>query len=69
MYLFSYYMGSSIAGASGGLFYAAHGWNGVVVFVGALVLAGLLIAWRLYRLPPLVDVATPPTPMSRGAMP
>ena len=69
MYLFSYYMGSSIAGASGGLFYAAYGWNGVVGFVGVLVLGGLLIAWRLYRLPPLEGVPTLPTPMSRGAMP
>ncbi|HET6631732.1 MAG TPA: MFS transporter [Rhodanobacteraceae bacterium] len=69
MYLFCYYMGSSIAGASGGLFYADHGWMGVALFVGALVLVGLLIAWRLRWLPPLVNVATPPTPMSRGAMP
>jgi YNFM family putative membrane transporter len=69
MYLFSYYMGSSIAGASGGLFYAAAGWNGVGAFVGVLVLIGLLVAWKLYRLPPLVNVATPPTPMSKGAMP
>jgi len=69
MYLFAYYMGSSVAGASGGLFYAAHGWNGVAAFIGALVLAGLLIALGLTRLPPLVDVATPPTPMSKGAMP
>jgi len=69
VYLFSYYMGSSIAGASGGLFYAADGWNGVVGFVGVLVMAGLLIAWRLYRLPPLVNVQTLPAPMSRGAMP
>jgi len=69
VYLFCYYMGSSIAGASGGLFYASHGWNGVALFVGALVLAGLLIALRLFRLPPLVNVATPPTPMSKGAMP
>ncbi len=69
VYLFCYYMGSSVAGASGGLFYASHGWNGVALFVGALVLAGLLIALRLVRLAPLVNVATPPTPMSRGAMP
>jgi YNFM family putative membrane transporter len=68
VYLFSYYMGSSIAGASGGLFYASHGWTGVALFVGALVLAGLLIALRLIRLPPLVNVATAPTPMSQGAM-
>jgi len=69
VYLFCYYMGSSIAGASGGLFYASHGWNGVALFVGMLVLAGLLIALRLFRLPPLVNVATPPAPMIRGAMP
>jgi len=69
VYLFCYYMGSSIAGASGGLFYASWGWNGVALFVGALVLAGLLIALWLIRLPPLVNVATPPTPMSQGAMP
>ena len=69
MYLFSYYMGSSVAGWSGGLFYAADRWPGVALFVGALVLAGLLIALRLYRLPPLPQWATPPTPMSKGAMP
>jgi YNFM family putative membrane transporter len=68
VYLFCYYMGSSIAGASGGLFYAAHGWTGVALFVGVLVLLGLLIALWLFRLPPLVNVATAPTPMSKGAM-
>lgn len=66
MYLFSYYMGSSIAGASGGLFYASHGWNGVALFVAALVLAGLLIAWRLYRLPPLPG---PPSPGTEPPIP
>ena len=69
VYLFCYYMGSSIAGASGGLFYASHGWTGVTLFVGVLVLAGLAIALWLFRLPPLVNVATAPTPMSKGAMP
>lgn len=69
MYLFCYYMGSSVAGTSGGLFYAAHGWNGVAAFTGALTLAGLAIALGLIRLKPLVGVATPPTPMSKGAMP
>ena len=68
VYLFCYYMGSSIAGASGGLFYAAHGWAGVALFVGVLVLLGLLVALWLFRLPPLVNVATAPTPMSKGAM-
>ncbi|WP_233171859.1 MFS transporter [Dyella sp. ASV21] len=66
MYLFSYYMGSSLAGATGGLFYAAHGWNGVVCFVMALVFAGLLIAWRLYRLAPLPG---PPSPGTEPPIP
>ena len=70
LYLFCYYMGSSIAGAWGGVFYASHAWNGVAWFVGAMALLGLLIALGLYRLPPLPqNVTTPPTPMSRGAMP
>jgi MFS transporter, YNFM family, putative membrane transport protein len=51
MYLFTYYLGSSAAGAAGGLFYAAHGWAGVAVFVAALFGLGLLFAWRLYHLP------------------
>lgn len=70
LYLFSYYMGSSIAGAWGGVFYARHGWNGVVGFVGAMALLGLAIALGLYRLRPLPqNTVTPPVPMSRGAMP
>jgi YNFM family putative membrane transporter len=52
-YLFAYYMGSSAAGPVGGLFYARFGWNGVAAFMAALVAAGLLIAWRLYHVPPL----------------
>ncbi len=66
MYLFSYYMGSSLAGAGGGLFYAWHGWKGVALFVATLVLAGLLIAWRLYRLPPLPG---PPSPGTEPPLP
>lgn len=66
MYLFSYYMGSSLAGVGGGLFYASHGWHGVALFVGALVVAGLLIAWRLYQLPPLPG---PPSPGTEPVLP
>lgn len=68
LYLFSYYMGSSTAGYFGGFFYASHGWIGVAIFVGTLVLAGLAIALGLTRLKPLVNVPTLPQPMSRGAM-
>lgn len=53
LYMFAYYLGSSIAGSVGGLFYAAQGWLGVAGFVGAMWAAGLMIAWRLSALPPL----------------
>lgn len=66
LYLFAYYMGSSLAGAGGGLFYADHGWNGVAAFIGAMVLAGLLIAWRLYFLRPLPG---PPSPGTEPPLP
>ncbi len=52
-YLFVYYLGSSVAGVAGGVFYATHGWMGVASFVAALCAAGLAVAWRLYYLPPL----------------
>ena len=66
LYLFAYYMGSSLAGAGGGLFYTARGWNGVAAFIGAMVLAGLLIAWRLYFLQPLPG---PPSPGTEPPLP
>ena len=66
LYVCSYYIGSSVAGWGGGLFYAWHGWNGVGAFVGALMLVALLVAWRLYRLPPLPG---PPSPGTEPALP
>ncbi|WP_049621188.1 MFS transporter [Frateuria defendens] len=59
MYLFCYYLGSSVAGAAGGVFYSAHGWNGVAAFVGLLLLVGLLSAWRLYHVAPLPGAKSP----------
>jgi len=53
IYLFAFYMGASVAGAGGGVFYAGAGWNGVAAFVGGLLSLGLVVAWRLYYLPPL----------------
>jgi YNFM family putative membrane transporter len=52
-YLFVYYLGAALWGATGGLFYAQFGWTGVVAFVAALTGAGLLVAWRLYFVVPL----------------
>ena len=47
-----YYLGSSIAGSVGGLFYQRWGWNGVAGLIGALLFGALLTAWRLAYVPP-----------------
>ena len=52
-YLFSYYMGSSIAGSLGGFAWTHAGWNGVATYVGVLVVAGLVVSLKLRRLEPL----------------
>nr|WP_189664008.1 MFS transporter [Pseudomonas sp. SWRI111] len=56
LYLFSYYAGSSIAGTAGGVFWHLGGWNGIGLFIGALLLVALLVALRLAKLPPLGGV-------------
>jgi MFS transporter, YNFM family, putative membrane transport protein len=43
LYLFFYYIGSSVAGAVGGFFWGAWGWTGVAAFVGAMLVAALII--------------------------
>jgi YNFM family putative membrane transporter len=53
LYLFFYYLGSSVIGSATGVMWGRAGWPGVVaVLAGALVLA-LLIALRLRTLAPL----------------
>jgi YNFM family putative membrane transporter len=44
LYLFFYYIGSSVAGAAGGLFWEHGHWWGVVGFVTTMLLIALLIA-------------------------
>ncbi len=52
LYLFSYYLGSSIAGTLGGFFWQHGGWTGVGLFIAALLAVALLVALHLSRLPP-----------------
>ncbi len=56
LYLFSYYAGSSIAGTAGGVFWHVGGWNGIGLFIGALLLVALLVALKLAKLQPLGGV-------------
>lgn len=52
LYLFAYYLGSSVLGVTGGFAYTAWGWTGVCAFTGALSLIGIGIARRLWRRDP-----------------
>jgi YNFM family putative membrane transporter len=52
LYLFFYYVGSSLAGSFGGWVYAADGWPGVAAFVGVLGGLALAVAMKLTRVPP-----------------
>lgn len=49
IYLFSYYLGSSIGGTLGGLVFAAGGWTGVTGYVGTLFGVVLITALTLLR--------------------
>lgn len=52
LYLFSYYVGSSVAGTAGGFFWQHGGWSGVGLFIAVLLSLALLVALHLSRLPP-----------------
>lgn len=47
LYLFSYYLGSSLAGTSGGVFWHQFGWPGITVFIFVLLAVALLVGIRL----------------------
>ena len=49
LYFFFYYLGSSVAGAAGGIFWDKAGWSGVATFVAVLVAIALIIAARESR--------------------
>ncbi|MBO1074356.1 MFS transporter [Roseomonas marmotae] len=53
LYLFCYYMGSSIVGAVGGLAWSSGGWPGVTLVVGGCLALALVAGLRLARLQPL----------------
>jgi YNFM family putative membrane transporter len=49
LYLFSYYLGSSLAGTLGGLFWHRFAWYGVAGFIGSLLVVALLVGSRLHH--------------------
>lgn len=53
VYLFFYYLGSSVGGSLGGLAFGAGGWPGVTVFTGAFAVVVVIIGLTLRRLSPV----------------
>jgi len=51
LYLFSYYLGSSISGTLGGIFWVRFGWVGVAAMIAALIIAAFVVASLLLRMP------------------
>jgi YNFM family putative membrane transporter len=50
LYLFCYYIGSSLLGSSGGLIWENFGWVGINFSVGMVLVLGLFLAMRLRKL-------------------
>lgn len=47
LYLLGYYLGSSVLGSLGGLFWSGYGWSGVAAMVAAILVLGLTAVIRL----------------------
>ncbi len=60
IYLFFYYLGSSVIGSFCGVVWSAAGWAGVVGLLGTTLCAGFVIALRLRGLAPLAPAAIAP---------
>ncbi|MGE9551292.1 MFS transporter [Erwinia amylovora] len=54
LYLFFYYLGSSVAGTLGGVFWNGYGWTGVSGFIAVMLIGGLFLANKLRKIPVLV---------------
>jgi YNFM family putative membrane transporter len=61
LYLFFYYLGSSVVGSLGGLFWSAYAWPGLAGLLGVLLALALLAALRLASLAPLPHNRAGPT--------
>ncbi|NTW99829.1 MAG: MFS transporter, partial [Geobacteraceae bacterium] len=51
LYLFSYYLGSSISGTFGGIIWIRFGWSGVAAMIAALIAAAFGVVSLLLRMP------------------
>lgn len=56
LYLFFYYLGSSVIGWAAGVLWARAGWAGVVALLGSCLLGAVMIALHLRRLTPIAPM-------------
>ncbi|WP_445114634.1 MFS transporter [Acinetobacter sp. WZC-1] len=56
LYLFSYYLGSSVLGSGSGMVWEKYGWSGLILAITLTLLLGLLLALRLKQLHTVADV-------------
>jgi YNFM family putative membrane transporter len=61
LYLFSYYLGSSLVGSLSGVTWSRYGWPGVVGMLGIGLVLALAIALHLRRLTPMPKPVPPPS--------
>jgi YNFM family putative membrane transporter len=68
IYLFFYYLGSSVVGWAAGVVWAWAGWTGVVTMLGAVLLVAMAVALRLRGLAPLepLEAHEPQGPVEAG---
>ncbi|WP_089604166.1 MFS transporter [Acinetobacter piscicola] len=50
LYLFCYYLGSSVLGSANGLVWENYGWLGLTLMISGVLLLGLIIAFKLKQL-------------------
>jgi YNFM family putative membrane transporter len=60
LYLFFYYVGSSVAGTVAGYFWRSYGWAGVVAFLSLLLVIALGVSLHLTRLEPIAPLLSEP---------
>jgi YNFM family putative membrane transporter len=56
LYLFFYYLGSSVIGWAAGVLWGMSGWKGVVMLLGCCLAAAVVIALHLRRVAPIAPV-------------
>ncbi|MGZ3675487.1 MAG: MFS transporter [Ktedonobacterales bacterium] len=58
LYLFFYYIGASVGGTSGGLFWSWLGWPGVIGLIAVFLVGAFAITLRLSKIPPVASLPT-----------